>query len=157
TKEGDDELARNQEALRRLERILSREPDAGPPGDDTLKDLTPDDVEDVTKALEDLEQDEDAALLPENATCPDCEKAAKSSGVCPKCGRKDRCGSCGKPGHGRGCMSPQGRAEKGQGENAKNGMPGQGKPGKGEQSREAIEGARKSFITRVGSSREVTR
>jgi hypothetical protein len=157
TPEGDADLARNQDALRRLERILAREPGAeGPEAADVLKELTPDDLDDVSRALEDLEQDEDSVLLPQEADCPDCDKIAKNSGVCPRCGRVNRCGSCGKPGHGRGCLAPppaNGGAENG--EAGKHGPPGPGR--RGEQTREAIEGARRSFITRVGTSRALTR
>lgn len=124
--EVEGEAAREVEALRRLERILARQP-GSPGGEDALRELLPEDVADAVRALEDLEQDEDSVLLPENA------------------GRDQA------PAEGKTGEKPEG-----QGANP-NGPRAHGRGSAGGGTREARDGARRTVVTRVAPARELVR
>lgn len=160
--ESEEELARNLEALRRLEQLVNRQIDpseAGKPGDDPLEELGQSEQEDLSKALEDLDLDEEQFLQPPAQACQPCKKIADAAGKCGRCGRVNKCGTCGKPGHGRGCLAP--KAE--DGKNAKGDPKGAGaaeRAGKGHKGKgmgDADGEGGKSFITRVAKKELVRR
>ncbi|MEZ0231077.1 MAG: hypothetical protein ACAI25_20850, partial [Planctomycetota bacterium] len=160
--ESEEELARNLDALRRLEQLVNRQvdpSDAGKPSDDPLEELSPSDQEDLSKALEDLDLEEEQFLQPPAQACQPCKKIAEASGKCGRCGRVDKCGTCGKPGHGRGCFAPKTDEEK----NAKGDAKGQGARGerakghKGKGMGEAEGEGGRSYIMRVARKELVRR
>lgn len=133
--ESEEELARNLEALRRLECLVNRQIDPSEAGklDDPLEELGQSDQEDLSKALEDLDLDEEQFLQPPAQACQQCKKIADNSGKCPRCGRVNKCGTCGKPGHGRGCLAPKGDDAKGA--KGQKGDPNKGQGAKGERAK----------------------
>jgi hypothetical protein len=160
--EGEDDIAKDVEALKRLERLVAREPNTEDalPEEDSLRELAREDDEALEKSLEDLDLDEESFLVPPQMACPNCKRIAESSGKCPRCGRVNKCGTCGQPGHGRGCFAPpttDGKQGKGEKMDKPGGMRPKGMRRKGDMTPGAGEGGERSFITRISRKDVVQR